>query len=106
MDWGCSARNRIWPKLDPPLLGPLPDVRLLAIEVQQVLGLLHLLLHQVKKLFIGRSSLDLCFLISRISKCQSFFCAVFDFVVKWHTRVDNFIHLPVRLGSALSAKHA
>jgi predicted membrane chloride channel (bestrophin family) len=31
---------------------------------------------------------------------------VFDFVVKWHTRVDNFIHLPVRLGCALSAKHA
>jgi hypothetical protein len=27
---------------------------------------------------------------------------VFDFVVKWHTRVDNFIHLPCRFGEHLA----
>lgn len=31
--------------------------------------------------------------------------AVFDFVVKWHTRVDNFIHLPVKFGEPLLARH-
>eukprot|EP00243_Klebsormidium_subtile_P003329 TRINITY_DN16693_c0_g1_i1.p1 TRINITY_DN16693_c0_g1~~TRINITY_DN16693_c0_g1_i1.p1 ORF type:complete len:395 (+),score=140.09 TRINITY_DN16693_c0_g1_i1:412-1596(+) len=30
---------------------------------------------------------------------------VFDFVVKWHTRVDNFIHLPVKFGEPLIARH-
>jgi hypothetical protein len=33
-------------------------------------------------------------------RCLAF--AVFDFVVKWHTRVDNFIHLPCRFGEHLA----